>query len=116
MPLERRRKTIAIVILLAGFASALVIYVNATTAPANPLGYDPEDTKQFVREMEFYGGKANVVSSEFRQWFDSLWHGKRLAFTVCVLTVCAVLFYLFASIPLPPRTNASPPRDQLPNR
>jgi len=111
MPLETRRKTIAIVILLAGFGSALAIYINATTAPPNPLGYDPADTKQFVREMEYYGGKANVVGSEFRQWFGSLWHGKRLALTVFVLTLCAVFFYLFASIPLPPRADAPPPRN-----
>jgi hypothetical protein len=96
------RRFVAIAILLAGFGSALVIYVTATPAPANPLGYEPEDSKQYLREMEVYGGKANVLASQFRQWFESLWHGRRLAVTVICLTLVLLVFFLVASTPLPP--------------
>ena len=62
---QARRRFIALAILLAGCGSALVIYATATPVPANPLGYDPEDTKQYLREMEVYGGTINVIASEF---------------------------------------------------
>ena len=75
---QARRRFIALAIVLAGCGSALVIYVTATPIPANPLGYDSEDSKQYLREMEGYGGKANVIASEFLQWVESLWHGRRL--------------------------------------
>ena len=58
--------------------------------------------------MELYGGKANLVASGLRQWFDSLWHGRRLAITVAFLTLLVLLFYLIVSTPLPPP--AGPPR------
>ena len=65
--------------------------------------------------MELYGGKANLIASGIRQWFDSLWHGRRLAWTVACLTPLAVLFYLIASTPLPgPRNPASGPSSSAP--
>ena len=115
-PLQARRRLIAVAILLVGLGSALVIYLTATPAPANPLGYEPEDTKRYLREMEVYGGKANVLASEFRKWFDSLWHGERLAVTVVCLTLVLLLFFLFASTPLPPEEGASPQGEQKPDR
>lgn len=74
---------------------------RATAPGANPLGYDPEDTKQYLRQMEVYGGTANVLASEFRIWFASLWHGERLAFTVAVLTLLAAWAFWFFSRPAP---------------
>lgn len=91
-------------ILAVGFASALGIYLTAQPPPANPLGYEPEDTKKYVRDMEVYGGKANLLASEVRHWLGSLWHGKRLAFTVVVLTVIAACAFAFFAVPLPPET------------
>ena len=43
--------------------------------------------------MQTYGGNANVLASEIRLWFASLWHGRRLAFTVAVLTLLAAGVY-----------------------
>ncbi len=103
-----RRRSVALTILLIGFGSALVIWLTARPAPPNPFGYEPEDTKRYLRQMEVYGGKANVLGSELRQWFDSLWHGRRLAVTVVFLTLALLLFYLVASTPLPPGEGASP--------
>jgi hypothetical protein len=115
--LPTRRRIIAIALLFAGFGSAFIIYFTATPAPTNPLGYDPEDSKQYLREVELYGGKANLLVSEFRQWFDSLWHGRRLAFTVVCLTLATVLFFWVASTPLPPKAGlSSHQRNLLPDR
>ncbi len=100
--LHARRRLIATAILVAGFGSALLIYVTATIAPANPLGYEPEDSRRYLREMEVYGGSANVLAAEIRKWIESLFHGKRLALTVVFLTLLVLLFFLVASTPLPP--------------
>jgi hypothetical protein len=37
--------------------------------------------------MELYGGKANVLTDEFRRWFIGLWHGESLAFIVAGITI-----------------------------
>jgi hypothetical protein len=94
-------------ILALGFAAAVVIFLTAEPPPANPLGYDPLDTKKFRHDLELYGGKANVMAAEFRDWFDSLWHGKSLAFTVAALTVMAAFAFKFFATPLPPGPNVT---------
>src|SRR5262249_3708975 len=99
---ERRVRAGAIAILSVGFAAAIAIFVTARPTPPNPLGYEPEDTKKYVRDMELYAGKGNLVASQIRKWFGSLWHGRRLAATVAVLTVAAAGAYAFFTLPLPP--------------
>ncbi len=75
----RALRLIAGAILVIGLASAVGIYATSTDEVA---GYQPEATKQYLRTLELYGGKANVMATELREWFDSLWHGRRLAYTV----------------------------------
>jgi hypothetical protein len=99
--LQSRRKLVAAAIVLAGLTAALAIYLTATPSPENPLGYRPEDTKQYLRQMELYGGEANVLASEFGQWFGGLWHGRSLALTVAFLSVLFALAFFIASTPLP---------------
>ncbi len=93
-------------ILVLGFAAAVVIYLTAQPPPENPLGYDPLATKKYLHDLEVYGGKANVVAAQFRDWFDSLWHGKQLALTVAVLTLIAAGAFRFSATPLPPDPEA----------
>ncbi|MDQ6891758.1 MAG: hypothetical protein M3167_03660 [Acidobacteriota bacterium] len=51
--------------------------------------------------MQTYGGDANVLASEIRLWFVSLWHGERLAFTAAFLTLLAAgTHWLFTRPPL----------------
>ncbi len=114
--LQVRRKAVAAGIVLAGVAAGLVIYLTAGPPPENPLGYRPEDTKRYLRQMEVYGGKANVMAAGFREWFDGLWHGRSLAFTVAALSVLIALAYLFAMTPLPPADGGAGTAGQGPNR
>ena len=104
---QARVRAGAFAILAIGFAAAVVIYLTAQPPPGNPLGYDPADTKKYLRDLEVYGGKSNVLATEFREWFDSLWHGKRLAFTVAVITLLAASSFMFFATPLPPNPEAS---------
>jgi len=48
-----------------------------------------------------YGGKANVLASDLRSWFNGLWHGRPLAFTVAAIAILVALAYRFFATPLP---------------
>ena len=112
---EARVRTVTRAILVLGFAAAVVIYLIAQPPPENPLGYDPLTTKAYLHDLEVYGGKAGVLSAQFREWFASLWHGKQLAFTVAVITAISAGVFKFFAAPLPPdpeEPGASPTPDQ----
>ena len=82
-------------LLAMGLGSAGAIYLlNAPSGP-NPLGYEPEDTKRYLRDLELYGGKVNVLATEFTKWWDGLWHGRNLAFTVAWLTLILAFGFWF---------------------
>jgi hypothetical protein len=99
--LKRRRRGV-LAILLAGLTASLAIFLTARPPAPNPLGYEPEDSKQYLRNMEVYGGRSNLIASEVREGFASLWHGKRLAYTVAVITLLAAWAFHYFSIPLSP--------------
>jgi hypothetical protein len=82
---EKLLKRIAAAILVVGLASAVWIYVAAGPAAEDPLGRD--DSKAYQRNMELYGGQANVLAFQLMTWFQGLWHGRSLAYTVGVLTL-----------------------------
>jgi hypothetical protein len=97
---------ISAVILLVGLGSAILIYRTARSDSGNVMGYEheggsvypimPEDSKQYLRGLALYGGTANVLADKFRRWFDGLWHGKSLAFTVgCIaIFISSGIFYV----------------------
>ncbi len=88
---------IGAIILVGGLGSAILIYWTAANDSGEILGYEegngsvyavkPEDSKRYLRDLELYGGKANVLADEFRNWFVGLWHGESLAFTVGCITI-----------------------------
>jgi len=88
---------ISVTILLVGLGSAIFIYWTAEDTPYGALGYEegggtvypimPEDSKQYLRGLELYGGRANVIMDQIRRGFIGLWHGKSLAFTVACITI-----------------------------
>jgi hypothetical protein len=87
-------------ILAVGLASALWIYLAAGPAPGDISADDPTDSKQYQRQMELYGGKANVLAADLVRWLGSLWHGRRLAVTVaCATVLVAGGFWLLADPP-----------------
>jgi hypothetical protein len=102
---------IAAIILLIGLSSAALIYATARSESIGVLGYEneggteypimPDDSKQYLRGLELYGGTANVLADEFRRWFDGLWHGKSLAFTVALITIVLAAGVRYAANHLP---------------
>jgi hypothetical protein len=83
----RRIRQITAALLATGLLAAALIYAQAGSASANPLGYEPEDTKKYLRDLELYGGKVNVLATEGTKAWYGLWQGRRLAGTVAVLTL-----------------------------
>lgn len=98
--LQRRRRLVAGAVLVAGLAAGLLIYVTAPPPAQNPLGNEAEQSKQYLREMETYGGTANVLASEIREWFDSLWHPPILGVTVACLSAALAAAIFLALTPL----------------
>ena len=93
----RRLQITAVLILIAGLITAVGIYVSAARSSDDMVAYEIEHSKQYQRTLELYGGKANVLAAQLTQWFDSLWHGTRLAYTVaCATVLLAVGFWLAA--------------------
>ena len=95
-----RRNTCAI--LGAGWLAAGAIYLTAAEPAENPLADQLDNSKIYRRSLELYGGKANLLATDFSRWFDGLWHGQALALTVAVLTALAAALYYFFAYPLPP--------------
>ena len=91
-----RLRWLSTVILAVGFVSAIVVYFAAGPEAENPLG-DPMQSKMYLHDLELYGGKANVLAAEFREWFTELWIGRNLAYTIAVLTILIVLAVRFVA-------------------
>jgi hypothetical protein len=95
---QARIRHITAGILAAGLGSAALIYIFARSQTDNALGYDPMDTKRYLRDLELFGGKGNVLATEFSLWWQGLWQGRNLAFTIVFLTVLlALIFWYFAT-------------------
>ena len=102
---------IGVLILLVGLGSAILIYRIAENDSNSVLGYEegngsvypvrPEDSKKYLRDMELYGGKANVLVDEFNRWFIGLWHGESLAYTVGCITIFISFGVFYAAHHLP---------------
>jgi uncharacterized membrane protein YagU involved in acid resistance len=88
-----RYQLVTILILIAGLGSAVVIYLTAVSPGESSMVDNFEESKRFVHDLELYGGKANVIANKFSRWFDGLWHGQVLAFTVAFLTVVIAAIY-----------------------
>jgi hypothetical protein len=106
---------ITVLLLAVGFGSALAIYLTARPVVLNPLLGDPLTTKKFVHEMRVIGGKGNVLTAQFIDWFAGLWQGPNLAGTVVVLTVIVALAFRFVAA-RPEIYAPAPAHDQKPPR
>jgi hypothetical protein len=115
---QRWLRRIGICILAAGLASSVLI--RQWTPPddgAEELVQDGTllsgNAKRQANEMKDLGGQANVIAGEASDWFLSLWHGRRLATTLAVLSLggaaaCFALAQLL-NYPPPPESPAGGP-------
>ena len=97
---------IAAGILIIGLsASAIVLAMTPAEDDENAAGIvmpTVRSSKKYRGDLERIGGKAAVAAAEFNDWFDGLWHGRRLAGTLAVLSIGASLLCFLASRIPPP--------------
>ena len=91
-------------ILLVGLSSACLIYRAAESGSPGyeeDASFSPDYSKQNLRELQLYGGAANVLAYEIRLWFTGLWHGTSLAFIVACAAILSSFgcFYVAAHPP-----------------
>ena len=97
-------RKIAAGVLVAGLSISAVVFVIAPAETEDEKGglhvIDASNSKQYQRDLQRIGGKAAVVAAEFNEWFETLWHGRRLAGTLAAISVAAsLLCFLAAKLP-----------------
>ncbi len=102
-----RLRFIGVVILTVGLISAVTIYIMAEKTAASAVGYEmidgqayaisPESSKRYIHDLEVYGGKAAVMADELNRWFNGLWHGTSLAYTIACIAVVSSLGFFFVA-------------------
>jgi hypothetical protein len=105
------RHLFSALILLAGLGSSVAIYLTAVNSSDYGLINDFENSKKYTHDLELYGGKANLLANDVVNWFDGLWHGKSLAFTVAFITIAISLGFFFAAPGLTPGDREENKRD-----
>ena len=93
------QRRVGVAILCVGFVVALIIFLRSAS-PLDSQLQRPEDSKQYLRQMQVYGGTANVLATELREWFEGLWHGRKLAYTVACLTMLLAGLVVIGMTPL----------------
>jgi hypothetical protein len=102
--LQTRLYIITAILLLVGLGSAILIYLKAGDASENILIYEFEHSNMYRHNLELYAGKWNVLADEFSRWFDGLWHGRALAFTVACITIFISFVIFFVAYHMPADT------------
>ena len=104
-PGETWLRKLAAGILVAGLAASAVVFALAPAEVEDERAglhvIDASNSKRYQLELQRIGGKAAVAAAEFSERFDTLWHGRRLAATLAVISVTASLLCLLAA-KLPP--------------
>ncbi|HZZ12479.1 MAG TPA: hypothetical protein VFE79_17485 [Paraburkholderia sp.] len=99
-PLQKRLYFAGFFALCAGLVAGVIIYAMAPPPDAAVSMYSITDPR-YQMELQSIGGNAAVVAAQIHQWFDGLWHGRALAYTVAVLGIalagaCCFIGYFFA--------------------
>ena len=107
MQLQARLYFLSAAIFVVGLCSASAVYFLNEDQPDAGDGYVIVDgktypagvyqSKRYVRDLERFGGKANVIFDEIDRWFASLWQGKALGVTIGWISAAVSLtLFLFA--------------------
>ncbi|NUX57549.1 hypothetical protein [Paraburkholderia youngii] len=83
-PLQKRLYLCGAAILVVSLIAAVLIYISVPPPDSAVAMYGIVDPRYLV-ELQQIGGNAAVLMAQLHQWFDSLWHGVRLAYTVAAL-------------------------------
>jgi hypothetical protein len=91
-------RLISYVIFSVGIVISVVIYVTARPPTEHPFGFNPLHTKLYLRELELFGGKGNIMAAELMEWFAGLWQSKNLSYTVaCITVIISIILWFIGS-------------------
>jgi hypothetical protein len=85
--LRTRLHVMAAAILLIGLGCAVWFHLTAEEAPTDLSVYEEQHSKMYVRNLQVYGGSMAVMEDDLHRWFQGLWQGKSLGYTVACLAV-----------------------------
>jgi hypothetical protein len=108
--------TASALVLIVGLGSAVLVY-QAAEGGGNVLVYEgesgarqpvsPQDSKKYLRDLELYGGKANVLATGFRLWLAGLWHGKPLAYILACASILLSFWLIYVAARLSGRMKSA---------
>jgi hypothetical protein len=120
--LQLRLYLIGACILVAGLLGAALVYRSAAEDGGDAVGFEvvggnvysiaPADSKPYRHDLELYGGKAAVLADDFNRWFDGLWQGRGLAYTLALLAVAIALACFLAGHRLSDQPSKGQTEDQ----
>ncbi|MHC1729868.1 MAG: hypothetical protein AB9866_28350 [Syntrophobacteraceae bacterium] len=113
---KTRLHLIAAIILVAGLGSAFAIFIAADSVSDNLLVQQFQNSKRYRHDLELVGGKLNVLADRLCRWFDGLWHGRSLAFTVVWITILTSVGVFVAAYHLPAEKDPDARGEQNPDR
>ena len=100
--MKTRLYQIAAIILLVGLTCSVLIYLYAEKSKESTMITDFEHSKRYRHDLELTGGKGIVALSNFMKWFESLWEGETLAFTLAGLSIFSSLVVFLIAKTSPP--------------
>jgi len=115
---QRRLRWLGAAILVVGLTAAGIAYRRAQSddwaaALVRAGTLASGNAKRAENQLKELGGKANVLAADFQDWFASLWHRRRLAGTLVVLSLAGAgaCFFLAHLLNYPPASDhhADPP-------
>ncbi|ASL45895.1 hypothetical protein bAD24_III00765 [Burkholderia sp. AD24] len=82
-------------VLTGSLIAALILYATAAPPDSAVSQYGIADPRYQI-ELQRIGGTAEVLMAQLHDWFDGLWHGATLAYTVAVLgaAVAGACFFI----------------------
>ena len=99
--LARRFYLAGYAVLACGLLAAALVYAYAPVGASYQLPYSRQDDYQ----VERVGGRVAVLVLHFNRWFQGLWHGRQLAWTLAAVSLAIALLCLLVgrslSTPMP---------------
>ena len=110
-PWHRALVRAALGVLVLGLLGAAVVYVSADADSGGELAESMRNQRLYDYNLERIGGQSAILAVQFNAWLSSLWHGKRLAYSMATLSVAVAYgLYRVAQLLSTPLDDEDPPR------
>lgn len=108
---QARARWMGGILLGAGLILSIAIFMRTDPTDGDPDPYElnAQNSKRYEDQLERIGGKGAILGVEVQSWWDSLWHGRKLAYTVLTLSVVSSgLCFIFAQLEVAPEAEPRP--------